>query len=237
MKFLKRIYEAAKRRAYKALVARLNSRNVVVFRTLANLGRERLIRTMYPEPHSDYVRLATLELCAEEIRRRGIAGSVAEVGVYKGEFARRLNAAFPDRTLYLFDTFEGFVEEELRADVDAGLASPKAFRSDVAEVMARMPRPERVRPIVGKFDRHSLASLDETERFAFVSLDVDLHAPTLEGLHAFYPRLSKGGYIFVHDYNNDQWRGIAKAVHAFVEASGAVAVPIPDTQGTIIIAK
>ncbi|MBD3240879.1 MAG: methyltransferase, partial [Chitinivibrionales bacterium] len=49
----------------------------------------------------DYVRLNCLELAAFEIREKQIPGSAAEVGVYRGDFACKINEAFPDRTLYL----------------------------------------------------------------------------------------------------------------------------------------
>ena len=38
----------------------------------------------------------------------GIQGSVAECGVYLGDFAYFINKYFSNRTMYLFDTFEGF---------------------------------------------------------------------------------------------------------------------------------
>src|ERR1041385_1300392 len=56
----------------------------------------------------DFVRYAALELCSNEIKANNLQGDVAEVGVYKGEFAKRLNQLFPAKKLYLFDTFEGF---------------------------------------------------------------------------------------------------------------------------------
>ena len=33
---------------------------------------------------------------------------------------------------------------------------------------------------------------------------MDLYKPTLEGLNIFYPKISKGGYLSIHDYNNPQ---------------------------------
>ncbi|MDR3334041.1 MAG: TylF/MycF family methyltransferase [Treponema sp.] len=59
----------------------------------------------------DHVRHSSLRLITEEIRERNIEGAVAELGVFKGDFAKRLNIAFPDRKLYLFDTFDGFDEQ------------------------------------------------------------------------------------------------------------------------------
>jgi len=41
------------------------------------------------------------------IREHNISGAVAEVGVFKGEFARILNLVFSSGLLYLFDTVQG----------------------------------------------------------------------------------------------------------------------------------
>ena len=43
-----------------------------------------------------------------DARALKLDGSVAECGVYKGEFASVINRCFYDRKLYLFDIFEGF---------------------------------------------------------------------------------------------------------------------------------
>ena len=40
--------------------------------------------------------------------KKDLPGNVAELGVYKGKFARYINRYFPGRKLYLFDTFAGF---------------------------------------------------------------------------------------------------------------------------------
>src|SRR5438309_71481 len=64
----------------------------------------------------DYIRYSTLELCSEEIANNAVAGSVAEIGVYKGDFAKRLNVLFSDRALYLFDTFEGFSKKDVEIE-------------------------------------------------------------------------------------------------------------------------
>ncbi|MDR0661920.1 MAG: class I SAM-dependent methyltransferase, partial [Holosporales bacterium] len=59
----------------------------------------------------DYVRGRALELMRKQIG--DLPGSVAEAGVDCGEFARLINFCFPDRKLFLYDTFGGYVKEEL----------------------------------------------------------------------------------------------------------------------------
>ena len=61
------------------------------------------------------VRLAALRLIADQIRERNAAGQTAELGVYQGAFAAEIGRLFPDRRLYLFDTFEGFDEQDLNS--------------------------------------------------------------------------------------------------------------------------
>jgi O-methyltransferase len=61
----------------------------------------------------DYIRYSSLELAALEIKKRGITGAVAELGVFRGDFAARINSVFPERKLYLFDTFAGFDERDI----------------------------------------------------------------------------------------------------------------------------
>ena len=59
-------------------------------------------------------RSAQMRLIAEQINALAVPGDVAELGVFRGDFAVQINAAFSDRTIHLFDTFEGFCA----ADVD-----------------------------------------------------------------------------------------------------------------------
>ena len=43
----------------------------------------------------DFVRYTSLELCANEIKVNNVQGNIAELGVYKGEFAKKIKPAFP----------------------------------------------------------------------------------------------------------------------------------------------
>jgi len=47
----------------------------------------------------------------------------------------------------------------------------------------------------------------QNDRFAFVHLDADLEAPIAAGLEFFWPRLTPGEWIVVHDYNAWPERG------------------------------
>lgn len=208
------------------------SQHVFMGSSLDYLQRRRNIDKNY----FDYIRLSTLELVSNEINMKGLTGNVAELGVYKGKFARYINKYFPERTLYLFDTFEGFDNRDVAREKKENFSSGEQDFSDtsVTGVLNLMPFPAKCRPVKGFFPE-SAAGLED--KFVFVSLDADLYEPIYSGLQFFYPRLVKGGYIFIHDYNNDLYRGAGKAVRQFCSEQNIGFMPLPDSGGSAVIAK
>ncbi|MCH5249317.1 MAG: hypothetical protein J1E98_05275 [Lachnospiraceae bacterium] len=49
--------------------------------------------------------------CMPEVQ--ALSGACAEAGVFEGGFAKYINEYFPNRSLHLFDTFEGFDERDI----------------------------------------------------------------------------------------------------------------------------
>lgn len=191
-----------------------------------------LSRAALPEGElsNDYVRLATLELLCR--RLEGVPGAAAELGVYRGFFARCINRLLPERRLYLFDSFAGFAEEAKASE--AFLAAHA--NTTAAKVLAIMPHPENVTVKPGFFP-DSLQGLEE--RFCLVSLDVDFARSTLDGLRYFWPRLEKGGYLLLHDWGSPGLPGVAQALRSYEEEIGEVlpGVPLCDVGGTLVLCK
>ena len=185
----------------------------------------------------DYVRNTTAELLSRELHDRHVDGAVAEVGVYQGNFAALLNHHFPDRTLYLFDTFEGFDPRDVKLDRREGWTSiPQDFDgTSVATVIHKLPYPHKVKIQAGWFPESAQGC--ENETFALVSIDVDLYQPILAALTWFYPRLSPGGYLLVHDYNNDEYMGVRHALRRFGDETGVTWSLLPDRRGSAVITK
>ena len=200
----------------------------------------RAIRPLPPTPGSplterdleaDYVRVRTLELLCAELA--DVPGAAAELGVYRGGFARCLNDLLPERTLYLFDSFEGFDRQESLGEKTGFV---QAHRNTTEErVLAAMPHPEQVILRRGFFPATAVGL--ENESFALVSLDVDLEESTLAGLRWFLPRMNKGACLLLHDYNNPRLPGVKAALRRFEEEQGIrlYKVPLCDVNGTLVI--
>lgn len=191
----------------------------------------------------DYCRCKTVQLLSEEIYRNEVSGAVAELGVAQGDFAKLLNRLFPDRRLDLFDTFEGFDVHEKKYEVEQGYTNERFFDEvgdfkdmSAEKVLKKMSSPENCRVFKGKFPE-TVCGIDENQ-YALASIDCDLYIPILEGLKYFYPRLSEGGYIMLHDYNHMHFKGVKKAVRECEALFGRMhKVPISDWGGSLVISK
>jgi O-methyltransferase len=184
----------------------------------------------------DYVRNSALELLCREVEECGVPGALAELGVFRGDFAWLMSSYLPDRPIHLFDTFEGFDQDDVRTDASENLVDEFidfSFTSPES-VVSRFSRPELVHVHPGWFPA-TATGIDE--QFALVSIDADLYEPVLSGLRWFYDRLSEGGAIMLHDFNNQAFGGAKKAARAFQEERGVGFVPLPDWGGTAVFIK
>ena len=183
-------------------------------------------------------RAATMRLLAEQIQEEKIPGDVAELGVFRGDFAVLINAAFPDRTIHLFDTFEGFPPKDVEIEQEQGLSGAKVgdFAKTAKDlVKKRLPYPEKAIIHKGYFPETFNGCTEKT--FAFVSIDADLYAPTAAALSLFWDRLSPGGVLLIHDVNSTQYTGAGRAVREFCRVKSLLPMPVCDLHGSVILRK
>lgn len=169
-------------------------------------------------------------------RLAGIDGAVAELGVYRGDFAAVIQKSFPDRKLYLFDTFEGFDPKDTEKEASGGLskAKPGDFKDTSSDAVRRRLGGKAI--IRKGYFPETCAGIDDM--FAFVSLDADLFEPTLAGLEWFYERMVPGGAILLHDWDNPRFGGVAAAVDEYEKRHGILPlVPIGDMHGSAVVIK
>lgn len=183
-------------------------------------------------------RIKMLELCSREIYENRIEGEVAEAGVYRGDFAKYINELFPDKKLYLFDTYSGFVEKDCEYDRDNkfSLGIQDWSKTSIELVLNKMPFKDNC--IVRKgFFPETAENMSKEEMFCFVSLDMDLYQPIYKGLEFFYPRLVKGGYIFIHDCRNIAYVGARQALLDFCKQYKVGYTILVDSEGSAVITK
>ena len=182
----------------------------------------------------DLLRLYTIALNAKQLDLDDVRGDFAELGVYKGNSAKVLSALKGPRHLYLFDTFSGFDRRDLR-NLD------KTHRGDSFSDVSL----DDVRSFVGidgvsyaaGWFPQSVSAAASNARYALVHIDCDLYDPAKAALEFFYPRLSPGGLLLIHDYSSGLWPGLTQAVDEFIKTIGERLVLIPDASGTASLRK
>lgn len=188
------------------------------------------INKVVEHPDTPNILPSFLKSLAEDFAEENVGGACAEIGVFRGENAREINRYFPKRELHLYDTFEGFHQNDIemehiigRKDAEAGQFSD----TSVELVVEHMEYPKQVIIHKGYFPE-TAKGLDE--KFCFVRIDLDLYAPTWAALEIFAPLMVKGGVILVHDYFGSQYPGIKNVVREFMNQHKELRkIPIGDT--------
>jgi len=155
----------------------------------------------------------------------GLGGSFAELGVSTGGSAKLICEVKKDKTLHLFDTFEGLPNPGVhdthlsRGQYDCSLPAVKVYLQSYGQVVYHQ----------GLFP--STTSALEGERFSFVHLDVDLYQSTLDGIAFFYPRMVKGGTLISHDSTIP---GVRKAFDEYFKDKPEIVLELPTSQCLVV---
>jgi hypothetical protein len=184
----------------------------------------------------DLSRFFFLSLACDQLLKEGIRGDTAELGVYRGNtgiFVAKLAEQMGGKA-YLFDTFEGFAEQDL-----AGIDSNKAFEfadTSLEAVKALIDRQSAVY-VKGYFPESIAGNVPDDASFCLVHIDCDLYGPCKAALEYFYPRMAPGGFLIMHDYSSLYWDGVENAVDEFFRDKNESLIPVPDKSGTVAIRK
>ena len=185
----------------------------------------------------DINRLISFILNIKQVLNDGVEGEFAELGVYKGNTAALLAhyAKEYSKKVFLFDTFSGFNEKD--AIAKDSKSTLKLFEdtsiSGVIETLGQLASCCKI--IEGYFPNSLTKECDV--KYSVVSLDCDLYLPMKAGLDYFWPRLSQGGIILIHDYSGECWPGIKLAVDEFCAANQCYPILMPDRGGSAFIRK
>lgn len=149
-----------------------------------------------------------------------VEGDFVELGCYRGDTSLLLaellvekSVEKPVKKLWIYDSFEGLPEKSEEDESEVG----KDFQQgELAvtkrEVKARFLRAGLPVPIIKKAWFNELIKVDLPEKIAFAFLDGDLYGSIRDSLRLVEGKMSNGGVIMVHDYDNPALPGVVKAV-------------------------
>lgn len=143
------------------------------------------------------------------IKEAGVAGSIAECGVYRGGSARLMATAFPDRKVYLFDSFCGFVQDD---SIEVGFK--KGHFADTSLDFIKEYLNDRPNCLFYQgWLPESAKEVDD--KFCLIHMDMDHYESTIKSLNLFWPKLVEGGAIIFDDWEDDCCPGIKMAIGEF----------------------
>lgn len=156
-------------------------------------------------------------------RTQKIHGDIAEVGVYKGGSAKIICTVKGEKSLHLFDTFEGLPKVE---DIDMVWPFYEGkFAASYDCVRDYLKHDQNVFFYKGVFPATSGPVNHKT--FSMVNLDVDTYESTRHCLEFFYHRMTPGGILISHDYMTAP--GVKKAFDDFFHGKPE---PVLETAGS-----
>jgi hypothetical protein len=134
-----------------------------------------------------------------------------------------------------FDTFGGFDVRDLEG-IDKG---KQMMFADSSLTLAQevIGEPSNVCYFIQGYFPLTLIDEHRDKTFCVVSLDCDLYHPMKAGLEYFYPRMSIGGILLLHDYSSMNGAGAKKAIDQFCAESGEYLILIPDKSGSAFVRK
>ncbi|HEY5123422.1 MAG TPA: TylF/MycF/NovP-related O-methyltransferase [Ignavibacteria bacterium] len=157
-----------------------------------------------------------------------IDGDFAEVGVFKGGSAKLICEAKKNKSLHLFDTFEGL--PKLFEMDDKVMFQKGVMKVNIDDVKNYLKDYSDVYFYKGLF--LNTADPIKDKKFSFVNIYVDIYESTVSCLNFFYERMNKGGIILSHDYIDVA--SVKKAIDDFFKDKHETVIELSGSQCMII---
>lgn len=179
---------------------------------LRTIGRDHEDGKGLPQAHTmiGLKRLDNIQFCIENVLANNIPGNFIEAGVWQGGAALFMRAVLKaydvkDRVIWVADSFEGCPKPNVKKyphDANVNFYTIKKLAVPLRKVKANFERygllDSQVRFLKGWFkDTLSQAPI---EKLAILRVDADLYESTMNVLINLYPKLSRGGYLIIDDF-------------------------------------
>jgi hypothetical protein len=186
---------------------------------------------------TSWERLYALYKSVQYVVENRIPGDIVECGVWRGG-SMKLSAhvllalGATDRTLFLYDTFEGMTEPNPEVDLDSygnnaandwlevqrrGVKWSYAPIEEVRDVIAGSGYPmDKVVFVKGPVEDTIPATVPD--RISLLRLDTDWYSSTKHEIEHLYPRLSMHGVLLLDDYGH--YQGARRAIDEYFDRAG-----------------
>jgi O-methyltransferase len=170
-------------------------------------------------------------------------GCIVECGVWRGGMSAGMGALFPDKKVYLFDSFEGLPQAK-EIDGEAAMAWQSNTESDgyYDNCKAEMDIAKQAMELSGADFKLIKGWFNETlpvtnveEPIAVLRLDGDWYDSTMDCLKQLYPKVIKGGIVILDDYHT--WDGCSRALHDYLSEIKSVSRINKSTEGVAYLIK
>ena len=149
-----------------------------------------------------------------------VPGDFVELGCYEGDTSILLAEILKstDKKLWIYDSFEGLPEKTSEDASEAGRNFQKGVLAvSKRDVKLRFLRSGLPVPVIKKAWFNELTDVDLPSKIAFAFLDGDLYQSIRDSLKLVEDKMTSDSVIIVHDYNNPELPGVAKAVDEWID--------------------
>jgi O-methyltransferase len=172
-------------------------------------------------------RLDNLQFCVENALSKNVPGDLIETGVWRGGATIFMRAilkvhGITGRCVWVADSFNGLPPpdpEKYPADAGDPHHTIKLLAVSLYEVKCNFAKygllDEQVRFLPGWFS--NTLPVAPIKELAVIRLDGDMYESTMDAVVALYPKLSRGGYLIVDDY---ELPGCKQAIDDYRKANG-----------------
>lgn len=177
------------------------------------------------------LRWRVYNVCWTAYSVKHLEGDYVECGVMNACFSRAIISYITfeniEKKLYLLDTFEGTVEDQLEDK-----QTHYTYESTYENVKSYFSKYKNVEIIKGVIPE--TLSQVKSEKICYLSLDLNCSFPEIEALRYFWDKLVSGAMVIMDDYAYRSHETQMKAFDEFAQMAGVKILNLPCGQGLII---
>jgi O-methyltransferase len=173
-----------------------------------------------------------------KIDKEGIEGDIVECGVWRGGGVILARLLSPNRTVWLYDTFNGMANRSQFDVSRSGYVMPEgkaavAINEVVANLVATNTMDAtHIRTVAGQVELTLTQAENIPDKIALLHLDTDWYHSTRMELEVLWPRLQRQGLLIIDDYGH--WKGARKAVDEYFARRSHSRQPIDETAMLVV---